>query len=467
MKVDQRVNGTNLQNVGLQAKAPSEKDMEKFSSILSDVSFKTSFVNNESSKTRDDLDIGLTRADKDEYSLDDKMIHPKNQREDETKTSTRETEETSISRDESEIQETQNDTKEEEQKKIEAVLSTLFENISEILGVSMEDLKEALSDLNMDVQDLLQGDGMKELFFKLESVTAMDLLTNEGLNNELGQVMQAVEDALQSLESVDLSDEFETVFSEWMTEDEIGNLPDENVKEDVFKEDVQTDTAKESEPVVLVENHKTDSESNRKQSLPENTEHTDDVKLSADKQEVESEHPTEFANTILQDVQEAFRQVEDLSLVDGTSNVDSSEILNQIVERIKVTMNQDSTSLQMQLYPEHLGKIQINVVSKDGIMTARIVAENEAAKQVIENGLTSLKEAMEHQNIKVEAIEVMVSTTGFENGQEQNASQEDVSQSKFRRKGSDLNRNDEESAVDELAESQRMAITGSSVSYSA
>ena len=99
-------------------------------------------------------------------------------------------------------------------------------------------------------------------------------------------------------------------------------------------------------------------------------------------------------------------------------------------------------------------------------MTAKIVAETEAAKQAIEGGLTNLKDAMQHQNLKVEAIEVMVSTTGFERGNEEQMANEQRSTGRNRRK-LDLSESDEEISLEEEAEAEKMKASGSSVSYMA
>ena len=159
----------------------------------------------------------------------------------------------------------------------------------------------------------------------------------------------------------------------------------------------------------------------------------------------------EVVNPILQNIQDALNKV---TLTEHTDNVNKPQpVVEQIVEQVRVHMNQDATSMELQLYPEHLGKIQIHVVSKDGVMTARIA------------GLANLKEAFEQQDLKVEAVEVMVSTAGFEKGQDQ---QERPEQKRTGGKTGKLVYSDtEEEELEEQAETERMRMTGSSVSYTA
>ncbi|MBO4511024.1 MAG: flagellar hook-length control protein FliK, partial [Lachnospiraceae bacterium] len=75
----------------------------------------------------------------------------------------------------------------------------------------------------------------------------------------------------------------------------------------------------------------------------------------------------------------------------------------------KVELNADSTSLEMRLNPENLGRVSINIISKAGVMTAQINTENRQAKEAIESSLQILKENIEAKGIKVEAVEVRIS----------------------------------------------------------
>jgi flagellar hook-length control protein FliK len=99
------------------------------------------------------------------------------------------------------------------------------------------------------------------------------------------------------------------------------------------------------------------------------------------------------------------------------------EIANQIIERIKVSIQPDQTSMEIQLNPENLGKVNLSVQSKNGVMTAQFVVQNEMSKEAIESQLHTLRETLNQQGIKVEAIEVTVSTYGFDQKEESSGSQ--------------------------------------------
>jgi flagellar hook-length control protein FliK len=62
--------------------------------------------------------------------------------------------------------------------------------------------------------------------------------------------------------------------------------------------------------------------------------------------------------------------------------------------------------LQIKLFPEHLGKLDITLIEKNGEMVAKIIATTQASKELIESQLHQLKQAFNTQNINVEKIEI-------------------------------------------------------------
>lgn len=98
---------------------------------------------------------------------------------------------------------------------------------------------------------------------------------------------------------------------------------------------------------------------------------------------------------------------------------DSQQVMNQILDYMKVSMKPEDTVLNMQLHPENLGTLHIQITAREGIMTAHFTASSEAVKTVLETQMVVLKENFEQQDIKVDAIEVTVETHQFESNLEQ------------------------------------------------
>ncbi|MDF0725184.1 flagellar hook-length control protein FliK [Cytobacillus sp. S13-E01] len=62
--------------------------------------------------------------------------------------------------------------------------------------------------------------------------------------------------------------------------------------------------------------------------------------------------------------------------------------------------------LLIKLYPEHLGSLRIEILQKDNLMTARIIASTAAAKDVLESQVQNLKQSFLSQNIQIEKVEI-------------------------------------------------------------
>lgn len=94
--------------------------------------------------------------------------------------------------------------------------------------------------------------------------------------------------------------------------------------------------------------------------------------------------------------------------------IDAKDVIRQVVEEIKLTVKADTSSFEMQLNPEHLGKINLQVAAKNGVVTAQIATETLEAKEIIQAQIATLKETLEQQGVKVEAVEVSVGTRSFD-----------------------------------------------------
>lgn len=90
-----------------------------------------------------------------------------------------------------------------------------------------------------------------------------------------------------------------------------------------------------------------------------------------------------------------------------------SDIAQEIIERIRVMAKPGQTTMELRLYPEHLGKVNLTVSSKEGVMSAGFVVQNEMAKEAVERHLIILKENLAEQGIKVDTIDVTVGSYDF------------------------------------------------------
>ncbi len=376
--------------------------------------------------------------------------------------------------DSSKVAEETEEISEEEMKDVLEAIGNLLQSVMEQFGFSLEELDSKLEEFGMEVSDLMTQDGLKAFFLNMKGAEVSDLIVDENLNMELQAFLGDMSDELESLQNV-LPDveifgmqqdvkQFVEAAVDFVLQDTAG----EDMPED--RAFLQTDAMADAEPEVVVVDNRTQEKDGTKQNSSEQTAdgQQTDLKQQTSSTETVAELTTEkqpsFENPILQGIKNAVNQVEGTMLTEEP--VQQTDIVRQLVEQIRLNMNAQTTSLELQLYPEHLGRIQIQVVAKEGVMTASIVAETEAAKQAIESGLLNLKDAMNQQDLKVEAIEVMVSTMGFEKGEEQQDSMHDNHTSNARRK-LDLSDLNEELPIEDAAEVEKMKASGSSVSYTA
>ena len=155
--------------------------------------------------------------------------------------------------------------------------------------------------------------------------------------------------------------------------------------------------------------------------------------------------------------------------------LDTLDLIRQVTEFTKVTVREAQTTMEMQLNPEHLGKIYIEVTTKEGNVSAHIMTQNELVKEALEAQMAELKQSMNQAGVKVDAVEVTVGSHEFEKNLEQNAKQ-DERQAEEQEKASpktrriNLDELDELSGVmseEEALVAQIMADHGNSVDYTA
>ena len=131
--------------------------------------------------------------------------------------------------------------------------------------------------------------------------------------------------------------------------------------------------------------------------------------------------------------------------------------------------------MQMQLNPENLGKIYLNISSKEGSVNAQMMVTNEAVKEALEAQIVMLKENLNQVGVKVDAVEVTIASHEFERNLEQDHSREEQEgnrqeESANRRRNINLSSLDEISGVmseEETLVAQMMKDNGNSVDLTA
>ena len=315
------------------------------------------------------------------------------------------------------------------------------------LGVSEDVLQSMMDALSLSDEDLLNDDNIKALVMLYYGISdSVELMMDEEAYQTLMDVVSAVETATTELcEQAGMTVEELQVFAELnanTTENadftgmqleetmdgEISMKEVSAVASDVTTENGEGVTETADDIIVEVKKTPTDvTQSENKVAIVQegaSSENAENQNPMAGNQEENSAMEDGEQNQTIGNVQTT---VQTIATENGVQTVftrltDALDMVKQIVEQIRVQITPDTTSMEMQLNPENLGKVTLNVSAKNGIITAQMTVENDAVKAAVESQMLQLKESLNNQGLKVEAIEVSVETRSFER-QEQNSGQ--------------------------------------------
>lgn len=401
--------------------------------------------------------------------------------------------------------------------KIQTFDKQVKEVIAEELGISEEELTEKMEAMGLTVMDLMNPSQLAGLVMEL---TGSEDIGGLLLNEDFQQILSQISDLSQELaaqldltpeemnqlqEQIKLmitesSQQEETLYTEELLQDteslstNVKEVPTEQIKDDAVLqtdaatvqrnpqdlEDVtegqgrtETEQQEENQTVSVVrgqEDAGQQEEADSNETGEKGLDLSKETKAD-DKTENKQSHVT--YQTTTQNVGQG--QVVEVTQTVVQTRVDVEDILRQVSQMTRVFVNQAESSIEMQLNPANLGKIYLQVVSREGVITAQIAAQNEAVKEALQNQVALLKENMNQQGLKVEAIEVTIASHEFERNLEENQQnaareQQEEEAAKAGRRNLNLNSLDElegEMSEDESLAARMMAEQGNSMDITA
>jgi len=417
----------------------------------------------------------------------------------------------------SEVQETQNaasDITNDDEQNSKEVLDEASEKIKnillDVLKISEEDLKSAMEVLGLEYLDCLDKNNLAQLLTQVSGNTDMSvLITDENLYQQFNDVLTLVNDVktdilaelgiteeqlmttLEQLNTNNLVDDAATVETDNVTN--TSQTKDLQVIVENAKESVLTNVSTKEETIVNqdktvtdVENEITNVTTTKVNTDTSTTQDGGEQQLAGNKEEVIAKQPDtlELGDTVEKDFHQYVlgqgkqenvvnNNLENVVSMNEKPTVDVESIVKQIQNQIKVTANMDTTKLEFQLNPEHLGKLSIQIASKEGTVTAQIAAQNLAVKEVLESQIVQLRENMNNQGLKVDAVEVTVESHEFERNLDDGSRSAEQQQFEQQQKNSrrQLNYNDlttlEDLSEDEALIAEMMIGNGNSINYTA
>ena len=324
--------------------------------------------------------------------------------------------------------------------KVNDVVQNVKDNIKEELDVSDEDIAKAMEVLGITDNDLLSVVKVTELVSALTGADSITRITDDDMAGKLTSVLDAVNTAQKDIADMlntDVDDAVLVVRTDAVVKKDTDETAVKNTDSSIT--DNQSVSETESLSDVLAAKVTAQGSSKHEESTGEHT--------------GEQNHNTQsyggVADSIIQSMKDSFADI----VTEDTSRVSEADIVNQVIDQIKLSSGRELTSIEVMLNPERLGSVHVTVTAKNGILSAQIAAQNEQVKTALENQVTALKENFQNQGIKVEAVEITVMTHQFEAGQNfgQNESERKQSEQKINKK---LNLSDYMDDEDETVSAQ-------------
>lgn len=354
---------------------------------------------------------------------------------------------------------------EDAQEKLSAFEEKVTETVAEELGVTEEEVREAMEALGMTVFDLADPAQLAALTMKLTGTEdAGALLFNENFQQlmgdmeelfqelpaqlnltpeEMAQLMEQMnaegnvspegEQNVQAPESEAVQPEPDSDLAGTVQEQPEQNegvvqaaaqktapeqkVQDPNGKEQTGNEEAAAGsrTTEETQKVTVQtqeESGEENTEKNPEKSLSELTQDGKDTeKAESGKSHITYQTTTQTVNQ---------GQTVEVTQTVVQTRINVEDIMRQVSQMTRVMVSQAESSIEMQLNPANLGKVYLQVVSREGVITAQLAAQNEAVREALESQVAVLRENMNQQGIKVEAIEVTIASHEFERNLEQN-----------------------------------------------
>lgn len=346
------------------------------------------------------------------------------------------------------------------QEAVEEAAQKIVEAVAKQMGMTTEEVMNALQNLELTPMDLLSKDNLANLLIALNPGSdMMSMLTNETMYDAFTQLTKIVETTVEELKNTfSLTDEefaallaeskkaagledgklngndtkFQQIDSDKLLENDKAPIKEEFMAEKDKMAPIVTDKAAMTENAVK-NNVGEDAQTakvevmDKVDSQGEKTQKEFTGQDTSDEKNAK-EDGTSNQQPLFQTVANRSGQVQEMpaEAQNLKQTADTESIMKQIMDYMKIQVKADLTQMEIQLHPSSLGNINVQISSKEGVITAQFTAQNEGVKAALESQIVQLKENLSEQGLKVEAVEVTVASHQFERQMEQG--QQDNSQ---------------------------------------
>ncbi len=360
-------------------------------------------------------------------------------------------------------------------------MDSLAEGLMKDLNVDMEGLQELVNQMELVSEEIK----LPEDFKQAVEVAVENLDTDKNVQ----VVEQPVNDTVVVVENQEGHEDTAVA--------EENVLVEENATENVPAEEVSAENVNVTESTENVEDTETTEEGVEiqvkvKEDVSKETTQSVETEVTVEKTEMKQDaftnnqnsegnsllnHQSNSETIVLNQSTVSMQNIADVAQTQFASylSTDTVQIMEQIVNQMKVTISPETTSMEMQLNPENLGKVYVNISSQEGVINAQFHATNEIVKEALEVQIATLRENLNQAGVKVDAIEVTIASHEFERNLEQNQQNPEETtgsqnEQTSRRRNISVDALDELSGVmteEETLVAQMMKDNGNSVDFTA
>lgn len=336
------------------------------------------------------------------------------------------------------------------------LISDILKTLSEDLGVSEDDITDAMNSLGLSFSDLSIPSNAAELFTTLTGTDQSSLLTSNQfmtMLDDLQELFSGVDDSIMDQLTPVTEDEADDL-SELLdnAQDTAGNDTSDLVEVNVVS--VTTETTEDTVSVTTVASDAVSSDDSVQTAA-----NASDQQVQSDDTASDQTVNGTIINQTAQDTVDmgtqtsgqgsdllgggekntteqvnvnalaaegtagaaAETEVPDfVSTIQKYTDINTDNLISQIVDKARQTLSSRVSSLEMELHPQSLGKIFLQVAEKSGDVTAHLYAQNEAVKHALENRLQDLQENLNRQGVRVNEVTISVEPHAFEENLEKN-----------------------------------------------
>lgn len=335
---------------------------------------------------------------------------------------------------------------------IDAVEKSIRDTIKDVLHIDDETLNRAMAEMGISLLQLLDPNILQEFLITLSPGSDVtDFLTSESMLQDFTELVQAFEEidweGLTGMSKEEFVQQLETAMQEDGADSQPVVQPDAEMHEGILEESLvpveedilaeqmpenpQTKVVQEvlspqkeavrvndfhvveTEEAVVETQQATEAVVQTESGLEENSSQSQLPQQTDAKLQREIQPQDNQPVTVMNFVENMMQAVKDSQPVDAVKMQQMIDIVNQVVEKIQSSVTEGTTTMEMQLNPESLGKVLLTVSNRDGIMTASFTVQSAEAKEALESQMMNLRETLEQKNLKVESVEVSVSDFTF------------------------------------------------------